>query len=145
MFEFTMGGAWFRWSALDHRSRWFAGTSFMFAALAGLLCGVALTPATRIGWNFSGYELPLALAGISAAAVSSWLWYKFSLRQDEMFNRVQNWALGMAGAWTCGISTAWMILAKVSVVPAVSVLAIAPMFAMASGAFWLYGARKWAL
>jgi hypothetical protein len=117
----------------------------MFGALAGLLCGVALKPANRIGLHFPGQEVPLALSGIVAAALSAWLWHRFSLRQDEMFNRVQNWAIGMGGAWTCGIATAWMILAKVSVVPPVLISVIAPMFAVTTAAFWLYAARKWAL
>src|SRR3546814_7819825 len=49
----------------------------------------------------------LAILITFCAIISALLWMRFSARQDEMFNRVQNWSIGMAGAWTAAATLVW--------------------------------------
>lgn len=145
MFEFTLGGAAFRWSALDRRSKLLAGASFATAALAGGAGGIVAKPINpRFGYDLTAHVVPLALLCVAAALASAWLWYKFSRRQDEMFNHVQNWTLGMSGAWTCVLATTWMLLAKAALLPPISGPAIASVFALLACLFWFVAVRRWA-
>lgn len=146
MFEFTLGGAGFRWSTLDQQSRRLAAGSFAFAAIAGGAAGFVAQPIeNRLGLDLSFYVIPLAFLCLSAAMLSAWLWYRFSRRQDEMFNYIQKWALGMSGAWTCLLSIAWMLLAKAEILPATSVSAVPILFIVLVCLCWLVAVRKWAL
>lgn len=145
MLEFTLGGAWFRWSRLDTASRRLAIASMCLAAIAGHLIGMAAKPVNaRFGFDVTPHTTVLAVAGIAMAVLSAWLWYRFSLRQDEMFNRVQNWAIGMSGAWTCVVLTVWSVLASVSLAMPMPSAAPAMLFAGTLLIFWFVAVRKWA-
>ena len=145
MHEFTLGGAWFRWSAFDTASRTLASASMGFGAVSGLLIGMAAKPVnTRFGFDVTPYTSVLALCGIAAAVLSAWLWHRFSLRLDEMFNRVQNWTLGMAGAWTCAACTIWSVLAASKLAVPMPSGAPALLFAGTTLVFWFVAVRKWA-
>ncbi len=126
MVEITHGGTWFKWSSMDQRDRiWFA-VSTVASIPAGLIAGAALG---REGYRFGHkigtgehnpdplgplWQTELVRYGVLAAflllALSLFAWWRFSLRQDELFNRVQNQALGQAGAWTLLIASCWWIL-----------------------------------
>jgi len=145
MLEFTLGGAWFRWRSLDTASRRLAIASMCLAPIAGHLIGMAAKPINaRFGFDVTPYTTVLAVVGIAMAVLSAWLWYRFSLRQDEMFNRVQSWTLGMSGAWTCVVLTVWSVLASVSLAMPVPSAAPAMLFAGALLIFWFVAVRKWA-
>ena len=134
MVEITHGGSWFKWSSMDRRDRFWFVISTVASIPAGLIAGGALGR-----WSFRlGIELgkgehgrdPIAplletelfrygvLASFLLLAFSLFAWWRFSLRQDELFNRIQNQALGQAGAWTLGIASVWWILGLGGWVPA---------------------------
>jgi hypothetical protein len=157
MYEFTMGGWWFRWSALDKTSRQLASGSFAFSLLASIPLYIAIIPYASAAGRCAGSGEAsrcanlapslspwLALLGVACAIVSSVLWSRFSKRQDEMFNRVQNWALGMAGAWTGAAMAAWAMLELGGLVPAVSLWAGALAFVALLMVFWWVAVRRWA-
>ncbi|HEX8485368.1 hypothetical protein [Sphingomonas sp.] len=145
MLEFTMGGAWFRWSAFDKRSKALATASMSLGAISGLLIGMAVKPVnTRLQFDVAQHVPALAFAGLAAAALATWLWHSFSLLQDEMFNRVQKWTLGMAGAWTCALSGIWAILAASSLTAPMPSAAPALLFAATTFVLWFVAVRKWA-
>lgn len=145
MHEFTLGGAWFRWRTFDTTSRTLAIAGMGLGAVAGLLIGMAAKPVnSRFGFDVTPHTTVLAVFGIVAAMLAAWLWHRFSLRQDEMFNHVQNWTLGMAGAWTCVASTVWSVLATASLAMPMPSTAPAMLFAGTTLAFWFVAVRKWA-
>ena len=157
MFEFTMGGWWFRWDKLDRPSRRLAGLSMLFALLGGLPLGFG---AWELGYAHGrcagagdwqpcaelGLTVPPLLAVIAAvcAVLSAIFWARLSARQDEMFNRVQNWSLGMGGAWTGAAVLFWSILALGGVVPWVPVWTAGLLFVGLSTVFWFVAVRRWA-
>lgn len=160
MYEFTMGGSWFRWSLLDRTSKQLAAGS-----LAASIAAVA--PATlslgshaydfgyRLGYRAGGGSGKLTAPEvvsfspveacwlIAFSILSAFLWWRFSLRQDELFNRVQNWALGMAGAWSATLFSIWAVLDLGGLVAPVSPWAIIAIFYISICAFWLAGVRRW--
>lgn len=158
MIEFTMGGTWFRWSLLDRTSKRLAAGSLIASV-------VAVAPATLSLSSHAydvGYRLGSGSAAVPEAAVgfppwspleacwligfgivSALLWWRFSLRQDELFNRVQNWALGMAGAWSATLLTIWAMLALGNLAPPVSPMGIIATFYVSTCAFWFAAVRRW--
>ena len=155
MYEFTHGGSWFRWSLLDKTSKRLAAGSF--AALT-----VAMVPAATATWSMayqlgkhagSGSREPLAVAVavepwaaalvLGFSVVSGLFWWRFSLRQDELFNRVQNRALGMGGAWTGALLTCWAVLDLGNLAAPVAPAAIIGVFALLVCIFWFVGVRRW--
>jgi hypothetical protein len=163
MYEFTMGGAWFKWSLLDATSKRLAAGSFVAATIAAVPFGIH---AGNVG-HALGYRLAAAAAGgavdqpppgamiapaepwmawitLVFGIVSAVLWWRFSRRQDEMFNRVQNWALGMGGAWTMAACFVWITLAAAGVVAMPSAVAIAALFYVLIFAFWFVAVKRWA-
>lgn len=163
MYEFTMGGAWFKWSLLDATSKRLAAGSFVAATVAAIPLGIYVS---NIGHE-AGYRAGAAAAGVTVdrvppaallagtepwmawitlvfGIISAVLWWRFSRRQDEMFNRVQNWALGMGGAWTMAACFAWIALAAAGVVAMPSAIAIAALFYVLIFAFWFVAVKRWA-
>ena len=150
MIEFTMGGAWLRWDALDRQAKWLAGLSISAASFAGVLTGVLFAYGLHDG---SASELDLAIRPyvpwiawwmVSLLVLSAILWWRFSLRQDEMFNQVQNWALGSASSWTMALVTIWAILSFAGALPPVSIGAILLVYFAALMGFWFVAVRRWA-
>lgn len=153
MYEFSHKGAGFSWKALDAKSKGlFAGS--MAAAVAALVPFYGSV--TRMGAELHEYmhDVPLrqpppeltpaaALIAVAFLALSAWLWWRFSLRQDEMFNRVQNWAIGMAGGSLSGALVAWQILARAELAPAMSVWPIMMLMALLYTIFWFVAVRRW--
>ncbi len=151
-----MGGLWFRWSALDRTSKWLAGSSLVASGLAAI-------PAGRLAYQ-SGYgigrrvgsgagQLVVPNAPIDAwaawwmlgcAALSGLLWWAMSRRQDEMFNRVQNWALGMSSCWAMTSLVIWSVLASAGSVAPVSIPAILLFYVVAFMGFWFVAIKRWA-
>lgn len=164
MYEFTHAGLWLKWNALDRRSKWLAGLSLASSGAASIPLAIVAGVAAydwgyRLGHRLAGgHDAPPAAAQSTAIAlapslawltvalgiVSALLWWRFSLRQDEMFNRVQNWALGMGGAWTCAILTCWSVLALVGAAPPVTPLSIIILVWAGLVGFWLAAVRRWA-
>lgn len=164
MYEFTWGGAWLKWSLLDRSSKRLAAGSFV--AAAGAAIPIALY-AGELGYAL-GFRLGAALAGraelrpdladgaslvaepwmawvtLACGLLSAWLWWRFSLRQDELFNRVQNWALGMASGWTMAGVLVWLALAGAGVVPPPPVAAIVAVYVALLFGFWFAAVRRWA-
>ena len=161
MFEFTHGGLWFKWDALDPASKRLAGWSMAAAAVGGgalgiMFAGYSDNPFYRLGyWAASGrsaasgvhHLLPPAWTsgvGFLMLLLSAVLWWRFSLRQDEMFNRVQNWALGMSGAVTSAVLAGWALLSLGGLLPPVTPLPLILGFWSAMAIFWLVAVRRWA-
>lgn len=164
MYEFTMGGLWFRWSALDAPAKRLAAGSFITALIAAIPAGLAFG---EQGYAF-GYSIGHWLAGgdgerlvvpngalltaepwmawvtLGFGIVSALLWWRFSLRQDEMFNRIQNHALGRAGGWSMAVLCVWIAAAAGGMLPYPAALGIVGTFVVLLCAFWSAAVRRWA-
>lgn len=154
MYEFTKGGMWFRWHLLDRVSKRLAAASLLAAAVA-LIPRLSSQTGYQLGRALGRDETPLR-ATVDWAAWHGWwiiafstlsglLWWRFSLRQDEMFNRVQNWSLGMAGAWGGALLMAWALLALANAAAPISPRAVLALFGGLSFLFWFVAVRRWAL
>lgn len=154
MYEFTHKGAWFRWTALDRTSKTlFVGS--MTTAVASILLlrqsfkrmGAELHD--RVHDHGSGaiavqdISAPAALFAIGLGALSAWLWWRFSLRQDEMFNRVQNWTIGMTGGWLAAALLVWGILARADLMPPLWGLHVLVLASLLYIIFWFAAVRRW--
>jgi hypothetical protein len=155
MYEFTLGGSWFRWSLLDRTSKRLAAASFAAATVAMVPLGAA---SWSIGYQLgkhagSGSREPFRLAFtaepwavallLGFTILSGIFWWRFSLRQDELFNRVQNLALGMGGAWSGALLTCWAVLDLGNLAPPVAPAAIIAIFFLLVCVFWFVGVRRW--
>lgn len=154
MYEFTHGGLWFDWSKLDGPSkrlaRWSLVCSFVGAAPIGAVAGA-------FGYH-AGYALasgqPMAFQPSLPAWTAVWmvvftvlagvLWWRMSLRQDEMFNRIQNWAIGAGCGWSAAVLTGWAFLAMAGVLPWASPFAAIGVFWCAVVLAWTIAYRRWA-
>lgn len=149
MYEFTMGGAWFRWGLLDEPSKRLAGASLVAAGLAPIplsgMLGFQLGHSLGSGTPLAGFTpAPWAILWMLVCAiVSGVLWWRFSLRQDELFNRVQNWALAMGGAWSATLLSIWALFDLADLAPPVSPLAIVGLFHGLVIVFWISAVRRW--
>lgn len=129
MYEFTHRGAWFKWSALDPVEKRLAGISMATAAVPSL---IMLAHSADLGLQFGKrlrgekadgsagpiYDAisnsplfgPFILFAIACGIVSAVTWWRFSLRQDEMFNRIQTHALCWGGMCGFAASVLWWML-----------------------------------
>lgn len=156
MYEFTHRGLGLRWNLLDRTSKLLAASSIgasMAAVIPSASIGgdIAYRTGYRIGsgGQLSGYAVrdftPMMAAWtIVFGVITALLWWRFSLRQDEMFNRVQNWSIAMGAAWTLAATTVWMVLAAAGVAPAVVPIALVIGAAIAMTSFWMVAVRRWA-
>lgn len=155
MVEITQGGFWIKWSSLDQTGKRFAAVSFVAAALSG----AAIAPvAHRLGHDLGRsaakgqtvhspanfIESYAVIAALAFMVVSGICWWRFSLRQDEMFNRVQNWAIGMGGGWMVAVLAPWSLLALAELVEPPSALTIFLVCIGLPSLFWLIAVRRWA-
>jgi hypothetical protein len=160
MYEFTHKGLWFNWSALDRKDKQLAGISLGASAIGGALLGIGSTegayglgyrlgsggkapPPTGITEAF-GPAFPWLFVG-SAVALSIGLvfWWLFSRRQDEMFNRVQNFAVGLSSTMTMALGMMWAMAAFGGALPAPSFLVLALIDLVLLTIFWVHAVRKW--
>ena len=163
MVELTHGGTWLNWKSLNRRDRNWAILPFATSMLAAIPVGAAggawsYSLGHRLGAGGSGgdsHDRAAAallasdvfayamLASALLAVVSAFAWWRFSRNQDEMFNRIQNYALAQAGGWTMAFAALWWMLWLGGWLPALSVTAIVILaFALVTG-FWFYAVRKW--
>jgi hypothetical protein len=161
MVEITHKGTWFKWDSLDARDKLWFLLSTVTSVPVGLLIGVMFVEwghdlGYRVGAGEHGPRGYFAdilasdafryavLAALALAALSGFAWWRFSIRQDELFNRIQNGALGRAGAWSVAAAGAWWLL---SLGGWVGPFPLGP-FLLASMAlllvFWFHAVHKWA-
>lgn len=165
MVELTHGGTWLKWNSLTPRDRNWALLSFATSLLAAIPIGVAAGSfgyriGYRIGyrWGSGGQNPHVEMAdmmgsdlfayGMLAAAllavVSAIAWWRFSLNQDEMFNRIQNYAIAMACGWTFAIAFVWWMLWLGGWVAALSPTILVVIGTALLIGFWLFAVKKWA-
>ena len=163
MVELTHGGTWLNWKSLNRTDRNWAILSFATSMLSALPLGAAAgawsySLGHRIGAGGKGSDAHdrvaaailasdmfayAMLAATLLAVVSAFAWWRFSRNQDEMFNRIQNYALAQAGGWTIAFATLWWMLWLGGWLPELSLTAIVLLaFALVTG-FWFYAVRKW--
>ncbi len=154
MYEFTHGGMWFDWAKLDGTSKRLARWSLISSGVAALPVGVV---AGEAGYRF-GYALASGAPATLQATVPPWaaiwvvvfmlvsgvLWWRMSRRQDEMFNRIQNWALGAGSGGSAVLLTCWAFLAMTGLVPWASPMATIMIFSCAIVVAWFIAYRRWA-
>lgn len=161
MVELTHGGTWLNWKSLNPRDRNWAILSFATSALAAIPVGIA-----GGAWGYAlGYRLgsggqqprnpPLAdllasdlfalamLASLLLTVVSAFAWWRFSRNQDEMFNRIQNYAIAQAGGWTIAVAFLWWLLWLGGWLPPLHLTAIVVFAVVLLCGFWFYAVRKW--
>ena len=161
MVELTHGGTWLNWKTLTPTDRNWAILSFAASLLSAIPVGIA-----GGAWGYSlGYRQgsggreppnnPVAavlasdafayamLASAALAVVSAIAWWRFSRNQDEMFNRIQNYALAQAGGWTMVAVVLWCMLWLGGWVPALPLTAVAGFAFLLLMTFWFVAVRKW--
>lgn len=162
MVELTLGGAWLKWDSLTRQDRNWAMLSFATSALAAVPVGlVAADWGFKLGYRAGsgGGEAPATeasrllasdlfayaiVASLILTIVSAVAWWQFSRNQDEMFNRIQNYAIGHAGAWTFAATFIWWLLALgrwVDPLPLGGLIALGTTLLIG---FWFHAVRRWA-
>lgn len=146
MYEFTKGGTWLRWGALDGPSRSLFATSLAASAAATiplamlrfsdayLSRGVDVVPPMQ-PW--------MAIWIIAFGTMSALLWWRFSLRQDELFNRIQTWTLGMSGTTFIIALAVWFLLERAGFAPPIADLRAVKLYLVLVLGFWFAAVRRW--
>lgn len=161
MVELTHGGAWLKWSTLSRTDRNWALLSFAGASLAaiplaivaghwGYIAGYRLgsggrepdrvTTSALVASDLFSYAM---LAAAVLAVLSAFAWWRFSRNQDEMFNRIQNYAIAQAAGWTFAIALLWWLLelgSWVTPLPPAVFVAIGTWLLIG---FWFHAVRRW--
>lgn len=155
MVEITHKGVWIKWSSLDSRDRGWFVLSMVTTLPLGIVLGVHIGEwgyqlahdadsahfADLVGSDLYRYTV---LVAVASAAVCAFAWWRFSLHQDELFNRIQNYAIGRAAAWSLGGATGWWLLALGGWAgPFPLGPFVISSFALLLG-FWFYAVRRWA-
>lgn len=156
MYEFTHAGFWVRWSSLDRPARRLAITSIVATIVglvplarclaemsyrAGYLAGSGGVPAPGAAPTLAPWAVGWLIAFWAIAGV---VWWRFSLRQDEMFNRVQNGALAMSGAVTSALLVIWSLFALTGAIGPVAALPALGLYLGLVVIFWFVAYRRWA-
>lgn len=162
MYEITQKGAWFNWSALNAAEKRLAALSIAAAVPPGLVVGFAAgEKAYRAGYRLASGAAPPApshfaelaaellppaavLAALLCAVVSAFAWWRFSLRQDELFNRIQNRALGHSAGWGVGAAAGWWFLERAGLVGPLPLGWLLVFVLALLYYFWFSGVRRWA-
>jgi hypothetical protein len=162
MVEITHKGTWVKWSSLDARDKGWFVLSMAAALPFGLILAVPAGEwAYQLGHHLRSDGAPpdmrhfaaivgsdvfryAVIAGLICGTVSAAAWWRFSIRQDEMFNRIQNYALGQTGAWSLAGATAWWVLSLGGwtgpFLPGPFLAASLVLLC----AFWFYAVARWA-
>jgi len=160
MVEITHGGTWIKWSSLNRRDRNWAILSYVTALLASLPIGILTADwSYRLGFLLgSGSNEPQAgldrliasqafayttLGSAVLAVISAVAWWQFSRNQDEMFNRIQNYAIAQAGGWTFAVAFVWWLVSLGGWLPPMSMSALVTLGVALLIAFWLHAVRRW--
>ena len=161
MVELTHGGTWLKWSSLTRTDRNWAILSFATSLLAaipvGLLAGEwGYKLGHRMGSGGREADIKnvselfgaqlfsnLMLGAAILAIISAIAWWRFSVNQDEMFNRIQNYAIGMAGGWTFALACTWWLLSLGGWVGALPLAALVAVGIFLLLCFWFHGVRRW--
>ncbi len=161
MVELTHGGTWLKWSTLDRTDRNWAILSYVTSGLAALPIGIVGAEwGFRLGHHMGsggreaehlsiremvGPELfaALMLASAILTVVSAFAWWRFSRNQDEMFNRIQNYALAQAGGWTFAFAFIWWLLSLGGWVGTLPLVALVLLGTGLLIGFWFYAVRRW--
>lgn len=160
MYEFTHKGLWFNWSALDGRDKALAGASLVTAGIGGALLGLGSADgAYGLGYRMgSGGQVPpdtgiaetfgpafpwLFVASAIALTIGLVFWWLFSRRQDEMFNRVQNYAVGLSSTITIALGMMWAVASIGGAVPTPSFKILAALDLILLTVLWLRAVKKW--
>ena len=161
MVELTHGGTWLNWKTLNRTNRNWAILSFAASGLAAIPMGAAAglwgySLGLRVGSGGRATHDPAVdvvmasdafayamLASAILSVLSAIAWWRFSRNQDEMFNRIQNYAIAQAGGWTMALVLLWWMLWIGGWVPALPLTAVAILaFVLLTGA-WFFAVRKW--
>lgn len=153
MVELTHGGAWLKWGSLNRRDRNWALLSFSTSFLAVLPIGVGYRMSS--GGSESkdvGFDRLIAsdlfsyamLASAILAVISALAWWRFSRNQDEMFNRIQNYAIAQAGGWAFAFAFVWWILWLGGWLGPLSLTILVILGTVLLLGFWFYAVRRWA-
>lgn len=161
MVELTFGGAWLKWDSLTRQDRNWAllslATSTLAAIPTAVICG---DWAYKLGFRAGsgGRDAPdtgvsrllasdlfayATLTSVVLTIVSGLAWWRLSRNQDEMFNRIQNYAIGQAGAWTFSAAFVWWLLALggwAGPLPLAGLVALGTALLLA---FWFQAVRRW--
>ena len=160
MVEITHGGTWLKWSRLGIRDRNWALLSFATSALAAIPIAAAaaawgyelgyragsggLQPGFTVGTVLSSALFAYAMLGsLLFALISAVAWWQFSRHQDEMFNRIQNYAIAQAGGWTFAFAFIWWLLELGGWVGALPLTGLVILGTALLIGFWLYAVRRW--
>lgn len=161
MVELTHGGTWLNWSSLSPRDRNWALLSFATSLLASIPIAIVggewgykfgfrmgsggmEPPATSItGLIASDFFAYLMLGSLVLTVISAIAWWRFSRHQDEMFNRIQNYAIAQAGGWTLALAFCWWLLSLGGWVGALPLTILVVIGTTLLIAFWLHGVRRW--
>jgi hypothetical protein len=160
MYEFTHKGLWFNWSALDRKDKQLAGISLAASSIGGALLGIGSTdgayslgyrlgsggkapPPTGIADTFGAAFPWVFVASAVALSIGLVFWWLFSRRQDEMFNRVQNYAVGLSSTLTIALGMMWAIAAFGGAFPGPSFMILALVDLVLLTVFWMQAVRKW--
>ncbi len=163
MVELTHGGTWLNWKSLNRSDRNWALLSFATSALSAIPVALAAglwsyALGYRVGSGGSGGDShDRAAAAILAsdafgyamlvsavlAVVSAFAWWRFSRNQDEMFNRIQNYAIAQAGGWTIAVAFLWWLLWLGGWLPELSLTALVVIALTLLTGFWFFAVRKW--
>lgn len=160
MVELTHGGTWLKWSSLTLTDRRWALISFVTSGLAAIPLGLAARD-----WSYeAGYRLGSGNAGTVSrsdsmlaadlfayallgsallALISAYTWWRFSRNQDEMFNRIQNYALGQAGGWTWAFAFGWWTLSLGGWVQPLPLGGLILLGLALMLFFWFRGVHRW--
>src|SRR5215207_1275668 len=161
MVELTHGGTWLKWSNLNRTDRNWAILSFVTASLAALPVGIVAgewgyqlghgmgsdgrQPAKTSGAELIASDLfaYAMLAALVLTAISAFAWWRFSRNQDEMFNRIQNYAIAQAGGWTFAFVFCWWLLSLGGWVGGLPITLIVVVGLALLLGFWFYAVRRW--
>lgn len=162
MVELSYGGAWFKWSSLGPRDKKLALISTVSSCLAVLPIALMVgdwafgigfragsggqqPPVTSLGAFIDAGGLRwIVVVSFLLAVVSGITWWQFSKNQDEMFNRIQNFAIGQAAAWTFAATFVCWLLELGGWVEPIPLAAIVAMGFVLILGFWFYAVRRWA-
>ena len=131
----------YRWQLVGGEGGWL-GIGSLAAAVVAVM---PLVTAHALGWSPGVDVLPVwAAAGTFAGAVlAGLLWWGFSRRQDEMFQRMQAREFGIAGVLTAAVLAVWGVLASWHLADPIAPLAPLLVFAATKALVWTVTVRRW--